>query len=1183
PSAWMDQCFLQLQLYPDESWSVAGSVSGNWIGAVVGWQIQAATGVEDPCFYTPLYAGSDVPGSGFLNLTQGDRLNVTMTGWPGDPSGELLTIKDLTHTDPANQSYAYAFNSTGDYPLDPAYTANDVQDALQWSTGGDLPVMFDILTGRAGNPSAPDNNSYGGCSPGPPPSTASNPAVPCPSYDPGSWVNDTLHPWEIDAPTFFNATTRSAPSAQVSFSQAFGGVDEVAALAGTACAGRLGSAYCSYPWFSYSCALGAFEFGATDFPGVSADFGKFDQYSQTLEHNAAQIPFYPAMSYSVPTCGGPSYTLNLGPETAGATVEFLNQAYGAVTSVSGIAPGEYQLESTYPTGGYFGHWSWTGGVVPGSPNGSWTTVTVTGSGSIFAVYNSGVAVADVTFKDLPSGEIAITPGLFSTSGGTTETVAANTVVDLKPGIYSILAYPPQGFEFSSWNSSGTGVAIAAPSLPFTWLVVTGSQWVGSISALYVRTVLLDRVGIAAYDPANSTFRGGTVSFGGFLTTESKAASGWIAIGTYNLSASPSPGFRFGGWYYTASSVMLNFSSNTNITLENGTLNPSIPAGVVRAIFLPNPVEITFVAVPSSGGVVVAGFGYVPSGGSLSLVPGANYTASASPGSGLGFDSWWTPDTTTVVWNRAPGTWTEFLVVNQTGTVQVNYSAGASKTLTFQVNPVGAGQIGFNGDNFYTNGDTNSTVVAGEAYLDSAIASTGSTFLAWSASGSVTVTHPSSPNSTVRVSGIGTLIAMFAATTFPVTILAVPPQPATFEVDGSGIAEGSTILLTPGTHTISVAAAGETFDSWSTTVGLAVTSTNSSSTTFTVSGPGALTALITPFTVAVPSVSPTPVDVGVPVNFLSTAPGGGSYAGYTPEWSGLPDGCPTGTMADGLTCAPSTAGRYLVTITFTDAWGEPATSPAAILQVNPLPTLTGPTLSLATIDAGVPTKLSAVVNGGTGPFEWSYEGLPGGCSTLNDSLLTCSPTQTGAFNVTVNVSDRFGETAEGIVHLVVNPLPSVQISASSTSISRGSQVTITTIVSGGTGPISLSYAGLPSGCPATVAASFSCLPTAAGTYHISVTARDAFGKTASQVLTLVVSKPSTSIWGLLSTEVTIGLALLVVIALVAFVALRRRPKKPTIVATPAAAPAPRITRPSSPAARPEWSEDEAPPKEWQEGQ
>ena len=506
--------------------------------------------------------------------------------------------------------------------------------------------------------------------------------------------------------------------------------------------------------------------------------------------------------------------------------------------------------------------------------------------------------------------------------------------------------------------------------------------------------------------------------------------------------------------------MLNFSARTNITLENGTLDGSTPAGVVVAIFIPNPVEVTFDAVPSRGGVVVAGFGYVPSGGSLSLVPGVNYTTSAAPGGGLRFDLWSTPDRTTVVWNRAPGSWTEPLVVNQTGTVEAIYSVGAIETLTFQVTPAVAGQINFNGNNSYANGDTNSTVTSGETYLDTAVASAGFTFLGWSATGAVAVAHASSANSTVDVIGSGTLIATFVATTYPVTFLAVPPQPAMFEVDGSGVAEGATIFLTPGTHTLSVTASGQTFDSWSPTPGLAVTTANSSSTTFTVSGPGALTALIAPFTVAVPSISPTPVDVGVPVNFLSTAPGGGSYAGYTPEWNGLPDGCPTGAMADGLTCAPSTAGRYLATITFTDAWGEPATSPAAVLQVNALPTLTGPTLSLATIDAGVPTNLSTVVNGGTGPFEWSYEGLPSGCQTVNNSLLTCSPSQTGAFNVTVNVSDSFGKTAEGIVHLVVNPLPSVQISASSTSISRGSQVTITTIVSGGTGPISLSYSGLP---------------------------------------------------------------------------------------------------------------------------
>jgi hypothetical protein len=50
PSAWLGECLLQLQLYPDASWYGSGRDNGNWIGMLIGWQVQATTGAEDPCF-----------------------------------------------------------------------------------------------------------------------------------------------------------------------------------------------------------------------------------------------------------------------------------------------------------------------------------------------------------------------------------------------------------------------------------------------------------------------------------------------------------------------------------------------------------------------------------------------------------------------------------------------------------------------------------------------------------------------------------------------------------------------------------------------------------------------------------------------------------------------------------------------------------------------------------------------------------------------------------------------------------------------------------------------------------------------------------------------------------------------------------------------------------------------------
>jgi hypothetical protein len=49
-----------------------------------------------------------------------------------------------------------------------------------------------------------------------------------------------------------------------------------------------------------------------------------------------------------------------------------------------------------------------------------------------------------------------------------------------------------------------------------------------------------------------------------------------------------------------------------------------------------------------------------------------------------------------------------------------------------------------------------------------------------------------------------------------------------------------------------------------------------------------------------------------------------------------------------------------------------------------------------------------------------------------------------------------------------------------------------------------YSSLPPGCGSTNTSSFSCLPTAAGTYSVSVTVRDALGRTTTATALLGVN-------------------------------------------------------------------------------
>ncbi len=139
PAGWLGQCYVEIQFYPDFSWATPGtSTPGVWAGAAVGWQVDPATGAVDTCYYSPLYVDGS-SGDGYFSMAQGDSFQLALLGWTGDPQGEQVWINDTSN---AVDSQVTLYNSTGGFPLDPAYSANDVQNALLWTTGGELPVLL---------------------------------------------------------------------------------------------------------------------------------------------------------------------------------------------------------------------------------------------------------------------------------------------------------------------------------------------------------------------------------------------------------------------------------------------------------------------------------------------------------------------------------------------------------------------------------------------------------------------------------------------------------------------------------------------------------------------------------------------------------------------------------------------------------------------------------------------------------------------------------------------------------------------------------------------------------------------------------------------------------------------------------------------------------------------------------
>lgn len=170
-----------------------------------------------------------------------------------------------------------------------------------------------------------------------------------------------------------------------------------------------------------------------------------------------------------------------------------------------------------------------------------------------------------------------------------------------------------------------------------------------------------------------------------------------------------------------------------------------------------------------------------------------------------------------------------------------------------------------------------------------------------------------------------------------------------------------------------------------------------------------------------------------------------------------------------------------------------------------------TTSRSAIDLGNSVSLNATVHdwmGGNGVFHFWWSALPAGCTTSNQSAFTCLPSTVGEWPVELEVNSTSNASGIAIpLVIVANPVPQVAgLSISPSNGTLGSPVVFNVTVSGGTAPFSFHYTGLPPGCASQDATSFTCVPTAAGTYHVSVNVTDSAGSVAVRNATFTTRAP-----------------------------------------------------------------------------
>jgi PKD repeat protein len=261
-----------------------------------------------------------------------------------------------------------------------------------------------------------------------------------------------------------------------------------------------------------------------------------------------------------------------------------------------------------------------------------------------------------------------------------------------------------------------------------------------------------------------------------------------------------------------------------------------------------------------------------------------------------------------------------------------------------------------------------------------------------------------------------------------------------------------------------------------------------------------------------TASPNTLDIGQAITFAASTSGGSGSLSFV--YYGLPTGCETADSAS-LSCTPTATGTHRVILTVTDSNGFTVRSSRITITVNPDPTATI-MASPSSIDLGQTLTLTVTTSGGTGPFSYTYVTSSLGCTGLASPSLICTPSAVGNYTVDAIVTDATGQISTTYISVKVSPIIGISsFTTSVASLDTGQEFTLTLSTTGGTGPLSYSYSGLPPNCSSINSPILHCTPSTGGPFLIQVIVTDHAGKTATSSLNVMVHQAQTT--GLSSSQ------------------------------------------------------------------
>ena len=247
-------------------------------------------------------------------------------------------------------------------------------------------------------------------------------------------------------------------------------------------------------------------------------------------------------------------------------------------------------------------------------------------------------------------------------------------------------------------------------------------------------------------------------------------------------------------------------------------------------------------------------------------------------------------------------------------------------------------------------------------------------------------------------------------------------------------------------------------------------------------------------------------VGVAYNAPLAASGGTGQL----TWSatGLPGTLTINSSTGVITGTPTTAQNVSTTITATDSTQRTAQKSLAFTIKAAAPKIATASLPAGQVgQAYGPVTVTAT--GGAGTLTWSMTGQPSGLTITAAGAISGVPTASGAFQVTLTVSDTSSpvQTDSKTLPLTISPAAPPPLAIATASLPNGTvnqQYSATVAATGGTPPYTWIQSGLPAGVNIDNTGLISGIPTVTGSYNPTITVRDSTNLAVSKDLPFMIS-------------------------------------------------------------------------------